>query len=60
MTETLIIDGRCTACGLCLVTCPPGALHPAPGRPTLDSDACTRCLSCIEVCPTDAITEVHP
>ncbi len=56
--DPLTIDERCTACGLCLATCPTGALLAAPGRPRLDAPACTRCLACIEVCPTDAITEV--
>jgi Pyruvate/2-oxoacid:ferredoxin oxidoreductase delta subunit len=54
----LTIDARCTACGLCLVTCPEGALVPARHRPTVVADRCTDCLACIEVCPRDAITEV--
>lgn len=58
MNTTLVIDARCTACGLCLATCPQHALSQAPLRPAIDHDACTRCLACIEVCPTDAITEV--
>jgi ferredoxin len=53
----LTIDRRCTACGLCLATCPTHALRRAPGRPRLLAVACTRCLACIEVCPVDAITE---
>lgn len=54
---TIAIDDRCTACGLCLVTCPEGALLPAPRRPAVDHRRCTGCLACIEVCPTNAITE---
>jgi len=53
----LIIDDRCTACGLCLATCPAGALARAPQKPVVDPLRCTLCLACIEVCPTDAITE---
>jgi ferredoxin len=52
----LAIDARCTACGLCLATCPEGALHKAPKRPAVDHRACTLCLACIEVCPVDAIS----
>lgn len=46
---------RCTACGVCLPTCPEGALLPAPRRPAVDAALCTDCLECIEVCPVDAI-----
>ena len=53
----VIIDRRCTACGLCLATCPERALHVAPLRPLVLIDRCTGCLACIEVCPVDAISE---
>ena len=51
----LTIDERCTACGLCIVTCPERALAPAPRRPDVVIARCTACLACIEVCPRDAI-----
>lgn len=50
------ITDRCTACGLCLATCPEGALAPAPRKPVANASRCTACLACIEVCPVDAIT----
>jgi len=53
----LHITGACTACGLCLATCPERALVRAPGRPRLLAERCTLCLACVEVCPVDAITE---
>jgi ferredoxin len=56
----IVIDRRCTACGLCLATCPEAALRRAPGRPVVVEARCTDCLACIEVCPVDAITEVRP
>ncbi|MDQ6840753.1 MAG: 4Fe-4S binding protein [Actinomycetota bacterium] len=56
---TVVIDDRCTACGLCMATCPEDALHPAPRRPAVDDERCTACLACIEVCPTDAVTETR-
>lgn len=54
----LAIGERCTACGLCLVTCPEQALRAAPRRPLLVAARCTACLACIEVCPVDAIAEI--
>ena len=51
----LTIDEQCTACGLCIVTCPERALAPAPRRPDVVAARCTACLACIEVCPRDAI-----
>jgi ferredoxin len=56
----ILIDHRCTACGLCLVTCPEAALRRAPQRPSLVDARCTDCLACIEVCPVDAISELAP
>jgi Pyruvate/2-oxoacid:ferredoxin oxidoreductase delta subunit len=53
------IDGRCTACGLCVLTCPERALAPAPGRPSVMNQRCTQCLACVEVCPQDAIGEAR-
>lgn len=57
---TVVVDSRCTACGLCLATCPPRALRPAPGRPRVVDEACTDCWLCIEVCPVDAIHGTTP
>ena len=54
----LTIDATCTACGVCVATCPERALVPARHRPDLLATRCTGCLACIEVCPRDAITEV--
>ncbi len=43
----------CTSCGLCVITCPTGALGPAPLHPILDHENCNGCLECLEVCPRD-------
>ena len=56
--STVVIDSRCTACGMCISTCPERALLLAPRRPLVIDDRCTVCLSCIEICPVDAISEV--
>ena len=55
---TVLVGDGCTACGLCVVTCPERALRPAPGRPRVVDARCTDCLACIEVCPRDCIEEV--
>ena len=52
----IAIDERCTACGVCLVTCPEHALEAAPKRPEVLTEQCTGCLECVEVCPTGAIS----
>ena len=57
---TVAIAPTCTACGLCLATCPPHALLRAPLRPLVVDDRCTDCWLCIEVCPVDAIAAVAP
>lgn len=54
---TVVIDDRCTACGLCLATCPDRALLPAPKRPLVVDARCSGCGACLEVCPVDAISE---
>ena len=51
----ITIDRRCTACGLCLLTCPEHALVAAPKRPDLLIDRCTGCFDCVEICPAGAI-----
>ncbi len=56
MSFTVVVDGGCTACGACLVTCPERALLAAPKRPATVDSRCTGCLACIEICPRDALT----
>ena len=56
--RTLVaIDTNCTACGLCLITCPDDVLVRAPKRPDVTGPCCG-CLACIEVCPVDAFSVV--
>ncbi|HZT65499.1 MAG TPA: 4Fe-4S binding protein [Acidimicrobiales bacterium] len=50
-----VLARLCTACGVCLPTCPERALQPAPGHPAVDATRCTTCLACVEVCPRDAL-----
>jgi ferredoxin len=55
---TVTIAPTCTACGLCLATCPTHALLRAPLRPRVVDDRCTDCWLCIEICPVDAIATI--
>jgi MinD superfamily P-loop ATPase len=57
---TVVIDDRCTACGMCLATCGERALLARPKRPAVVDALCTGCLACIEICPTNAISERRP
>ena len=52
---TVVIDTRCTACGMCIGTCPERALRPGPKRPVVVENRCTACMACLVVCPVDAI-----
>lgn len=52
---TVAIGSRCTACGVCITTCPEKALSQAPRHPDVAAARCTDCLACVEVCPADAI-----
>ena len=58
MTVAVVVDARCTACGICVATCPERVLLRAPKRPVAVAARCTACLECVEVCPVDALTVV--
>lgn len=55
---TVRIGPACTACGMCVLTCPTGALRRAPRRPLVLDARCTDCLACVEICPVDAVDAV--
>ncbi len=51
--------GLCTDCGLCLVTCPVGALRDDGGTVILDLDRCVECHACFrsDRCPVGALEQ---
>ena len=53
-----IIDyDKCTACMICWLYCPEGAITPDE-KPSIDYDYCKGCGICSEECPSKAITMV--
>ena len=53
---------RCVQCGLCVKTCPVGALGlEGSAKPLLDRRRCVECCCCHEVCPCKAVDmEISP
>ncbi len=64
----LALTSRCTACQLCIRSCPEGVLKPSDDLSTLmqpvmwfnDSYCRPECTACSEVCPTGAIMPITP
>ena len=52
-----VIAGNCVRCGLCMRSCPVGAIstEPAGSCPKFDYKRCIRCQCCSELCPESAI-----
>ena len=49
----------CKNCGLCLETCPAGALSVYGGTVRWDSAKCVQCDTCIKLCPHDASPKIR-
>jgi len=55
----LYVDSqRCTGCGLCVETCPTGAIRLIGGVAHIETDLCQECAACVSSCPEQAILEV--
>ncbi len=54
----VFVSDVCVKCGICVRSCPPGALKLEGKLPELDLDKCIRCFCCHEMCPPKAI-KIH-
>ncbi len=54
MNGIRIIKDRCTGCGICVRTCPFGAIEIIDGKAHI-GDKCVLCGACVKACPVEAI-----
>jgi pyruvate formate lyase activating enzyme len=52
--EVMLWESRCIGCGLCIPSCPLGAIERVDGQVQTDRDMCVVCSSCMDSCPTEA------
>jgi len=54
MSAPVYVEDGCTGCGLCLTSCPFGAIELVNGVAVIN-EACRACGECIDVCPVGVI-----
>ncbi len=60
MPRPIINEEDCSACGICVDSCPEGVLELAGEcAEPVNEDDCTGCGTCMEECPMGAITEIE-
>jgi len=56
-TTAVLDERKCISCGLCVASCPFGAISLADKR--IEEVLCKGCGSCVATCPTGAIEALH-
>jgi ferredoxin len=50
-----IDENECVGCGVCIDSCPEGAISMESEKATIDQDKCTFCGECFSACVQEAI-----
>lgn len=60
MPRPIINEADCSACGICVDSCPEGVLEiVGDAAEPVNEDDCTGCATCMEECPMGAIVEIE-
>jgi 2-oxoacid:acceptor oxidoreductase delta subunit (pyruvate/2-ketoisovalerate family) len=55
-----VINGKCTFCLLCWLSCPEAAINEVNRKVTFNNEECKGCGICAYECPTKAIKMAEP
>ncbi|NTU89237.1 MAG: 4Fe-4S binding protein [Actinobacteria bacterium] len=60
MSRPIINTDECSACGICVDTCPQSVLEiVGDAAVVVNEEACIACGDCLEECPMGAIEEIE-